>query len=184
MHGRNKAFLEINGTTILNRLMECLGPIFQDIVLVTRQPDLYDEPSVKVVTDIYRARSSLTGIHAGLAHAAADHAFVVPCDTPFLQSTMVRLLLDHLEPSLDVVVPFFDGHFQPLCAIYSKRCIAAIEAQLDREDFKIIQFFDTVEVRSVPLEQLKSADPELLSFFNVNTPAALQACRELARKLD
>lgn len=184
MDGRNKAFLKINGKTILSRLLGRLQPIFDDIVLVTRQPDLYAGQPVKVVTDIYAARSSLTGIHAGLANAAADHAFVVPCDTPFLQSAMVCLLLDELEPGLDAVVPFFDGHFQPLCAIYSKKCIAVIETQLDRDDFKIIHCFDRMAIRTVPLEKLKIADPDMLSFFNVNTPAALQACRDLSRKHD
>ncbi len=184
MDGRNKAFLEVNGKTILTRLLGRLQPIFGEIVLVTREPDLYADQPVKVVTDIYTARSSLTGIHAGISHITTDHAFVVPCDTPFLQTAVVQLLLDELDPALDVVVPFFDGHFQPLCAIYSKKCLAPIESMLDRDDFKIIDLFNRMEVRTVPLEKLKSADPEMFSFFNVNTPAALQACRELSRKND
>ena len=184
MGGRNKAFLRVNGKTILSRLLGRLKPVFHEIVLVTREPDLYVEQAVKVVRDIYPARSSLTGIHAGLSQASADYAFVVPCDAPFLQATMIQLLLDELEPALDVVVPFFDGHYQPLCAIYSKRCITAIEAQFDSDDYKIIHLFDQMAVRTVTSEKLKIADPAMLSFFNVNTPAALDACKDLSREFD
>lgn len=180
MKGRNKAFLEISGRTILDRLLESLQSSFSEILLVTRQPDLYAGHCFHVVEDIYPDRSSLTGIHAGLVNAVADFSFVVPCDTPFLQPGLVNTLLDELEPDLDIVVPFFDGHYQPLCAIYSKRCIPAIEDQLNRNDYKIINLYDRLNLRIVTKEKLSAADPELLSFLNVNTPAAHAVCRDLA----
>ncbi len=183
MNGRNKAFLEIGARTILDRLLERLQSHFREIMLVTRQPELYSGYALRVVEDIYADRASLTGIHAGLVHARAEFGFMVPCDTPFLQSELVSLLLDELEPPLDAVVPFFDGHYQPLCAIYSKRCIPAIEDQLDRGDYKIIHLFDRLKVRIVPVEKLTAADPKLLSFLNINTPEAYAACRKLAAEI-
>ena len=179
MNGRNKAFLDIGGRTILDRLTQSLQTVFSDILLVTRQPDLYADRAFRVVQDIYTDRSSLTGIHAGLVNARTEFGFTVPCDTPFLQPALVRMLLDECEPDLDVVVPFFDGHYQPLCAIYSKRCIPVIEEQLSSRNYKIINFFDRLNVKTVFGEKLSVADPELLSFFNVNTPEAYAACREL-----
>ena len=180
MSGHNKAFLEIGGRTILDRLLESLRLAFREILIVTRQPELYAGQDLRVVKDIYPDRSSLTGIHAGLVNAAAPFAFVVPCDTPFLQQGIIRLLLNELESELDVAVPFYDGHYQPLCAIYSRRCIPAIEAQLDRDDYKITNLFGGMNVRIVADEKIKAADPELLSFLNVNTPAALVVCQGLA----
>ena len=180
MNGHNKAFLEIGGRTILDRLLESLRFVFHEILIVTRQPELYTGQDLRIVEDIYPDRSSLTGIHAGLVNAEAQFAFVVPCDTPFLQQAIIRLLLEELEPDLDVAVPFYDGHYQPLCAVYSRNCIPAIEAQLDRDDYKIINLFDGMQVKIIAEEKIKAADPELLSFLNVNTPAALDACQALA----
>jgi molybdopterin-guanine dinucleotide biosynthesis protein A len=180
MKGHNKAFLMIDGRTILDRLLESLQSAFSEILLVTRQPDQYDGYACRLVEDIYRGRSSLTGIHAGLVHAKAAFGFAVPCDIPFLQPDIIRLLLDELEPTLDVVVPFYDGHYQPLCAIYSKRCIPLIEKQLSSSDYKISHLFERVRLKTVPFEKLSTADPELLSFLNVNTPASYDACRHLA----
>ncbi len=181
MGGKIKAFLKVGDQTILHRLLASLQPHFEEILLVTRQPKLYEAVPVQVVSDIYTARSSLTGIHAGLVHCQADYAFVVPCDTPFLQTEVIRLLLSETTRAWDVVVPHLDGHYEPLCAIYAKRCLPAIEAQLKQEDYKILNFFKNLRVKSLSMEQLKVADPRLLSFFNVNTPSALSFCQQLVQ---
>jgi molybdopterin-guanine dinucleotide biosynthesis protein A len=183
MAGRNKAFLDVGGQSILSRLLDSLQTCFNEILLVTRQPELYVDYPARVVEDIYPYRSSLTGIHAGLVNAKAYYTFVVPCDTPFLQPALIRLLLDQLKPSLDIVVPYFDNHFQPLCSIYSKRCLPVIELQLDYEDYKIINIFDRVSTKTVSGLKIKQVDPQMLSFYNVNTPAAYEVCRNLVQDL-
>jgi molybdopterin-guanine dinucleotide biosynthesis protein A len=183
MRGHNKAFLKIDGQTILDRLLFRLKSAFSEILLVTRQPELYSSLQLRLVEDIHEERSSLTGIHAGLIHAKAAFGFMVPCDIPFLQPDLIRLLLDELEPDLDVVVPFYDGHYQPLCAIYSKRCIPLIEKQLTASDYKISHLFECVSVKTIPADKLKTVDPQLLSFLNVNTPASYDMCRHLAAEL-
>ncbi len=183
MKGSNKAFLEIGGRRILDRLLDSLQSAFREIILVTRQPEPYGGYPLKVVKDIFPDRSSLTGLHAGLTHGKAGYGFVVPCDTPFLQSALVRMMAAQLEPAMDIVVPFFDGHYQPLCAIYSKRCLPAIENQIIGGDYKIIQLFDRMNVRVVPVDEVKAVDPDLLSFLNVNTPEAHAACQKLADEL-
>ena len=173
MDGRNKAFLEIGGQTILDRLIATLQPIFQQILLVTRHPEQYGDLPVRVVEDLYAARSSLTGIHAGLKHTDTDYALMVPCDAPFLQPELIRLLLDEIDPETDAVVPRIKGYYEPLCAIYARRCLAPIESQLDRGIYKITRFFDRIRLKIVPEEKIGRVDPAMRSFLNVNTPEAL-----------
>jgi molybdenum cofactor guanylyltransferase len=182
MGGRNKAFLKVGGETILDRVVKRLRLFFDEILLVTRSPGLYQGSSVEVIEDIFEARSSLTGVHAGLSHARSDYAFVIPCDAPFIRPALIRLMLFELDASpasIDVLVPFHDGRYEPLCAIYSKNCIGPIEDQLKRKDYKIYHFFDQIRLKTLSAERIKSADPEMRSFFNVNTPEAYQRCREL-----
>lgn len=181
MGGHNKAFLEVGGQTIISRLLATIRPCFDEILLVTRQPELYADLPLQVVTDIYPARSSLTGIHAGLKRALAPFAFVLPCDAPFIQSALIEFILGELKADLDVIVPVIGRHFEPLCAIYSKRCLPYIEDQLDRDDFAIINFFDRVNLKTIPAQRIKTADQEMISFFNVNTPEALQSSQQMAQ---
>ncbi|MCP4716964.1 MAG: molybdenum cofactor guanylyltransferase [Deltaproteobacteria bacterium] len=180
MGGRNKAFLSVGGRAILDRIMDVLGLHFKEILLVTRRPELYEGRPVKVVQDVYSARASLTGIHAGLIHAEAPFVFVTACDSPFIKPDVIRLLLGEIEPASDVIIPAFDGHFEPLCAIYSKRCLPHIEDRLDRDDLKILHFFNEVNVKHISKEKLTAVDPSLQSFFNVNTPAAHRASQDLS----
>ena len=182
MGGHNKAFLKVGERTILERLLDTIETIFDEILLVTRQPELYADLPIRVTTDIYSARSSLTGIHAGLKRADAPFAFVVPCDAPFIQPSLVQFLLDELEPDIDVLVPVIGDHYEPLCAIYSKRCLPYIEDQLDRDDFTIINFFNLVNCKSIPAQRIQTADDEMISFYNVNTPDALKASQNIAAK--
>ena len=62
-----------------------------------------------------------------------------------------------------------------MCAIYSKRCIKPIEWQLKNEGPKIVKFFPKVKVKEIPEARLRSADPDLISFFNINTPEDFSA---------
>lgn len=178
-----KAFLEIGGRTILDRLLDVYRPLFAEIVLSVREPEPFRALGLPLAVDRFPARSSLTGIHAGLSAVHAAHAFFAACDAPFLQPALVRALLAEVRPGDDVVLPRKDdGYREPLCAVYSRRCLPYIEAQLRRDDFKIIHFFDQVRVRDVPIARLVAADPDLRSFRNVNRPEELAEARALARE--
>jgi molybdopterin-guanine dinucleotide biosynthesis protein A len=178
MEGRNKAFLEIDGRTILDRLIDTLTPLFPEILLVTRQPELYAGQAIRIVEDIFQARSSLTGLHAALCHAHAPWVFVCPCDAPFLQPALVRLLLAEIGPQVDAVVPRIGEYYEPLCALYSKTCLAPITAQLEREEFQIKGFFRHIRIRTVSEAQLRGVDPELRSLLNVNTPEVYRSLQK------
>ncbi|MBU1612314.1 MAG: molybdenum cofactor guanylyltransferase, partial [Proteobacteria bacterium] len=119
--------------------------------------------------------------HAGLWAAKAPFVFVAPCDMPFLQPGLVQALLAEVDGGADVVIPLKEnGRMEPLCAVYSKACLPHIQVQLADGDCKIIRFFDKIRVRTVPVARLRVADPDLLSFVNLNTPDELAQARALA----
>jgi len=184
MGGKNKALLSIGGQTIMDRLYNTLRGFFDEVLLVTNDPLQYLSWDFPIVTDLFPIRSSLTGIHAGLFYASAPHAFITACDTPFLKTELIRALLEELEPKQDVIMPVTGEGNEPLCAIYSKRCIKPIEHQLKNQDPKILKFFPKVKVKEVPEAQLRTVDPDLISFFNINTPEDLAACEKMVHPED
>ena len=179
MGGKNKAFLSVGSQRNLDRLYDTFRELFDEVLLVTDDPFQYLSWELRIVTDLFPIRSPLTGIHAGLFHATAPHAFITACDTPFLKKRLIRALLEELEPKWDVVIPVTEEGNQPLCAIYSKRCIKPIERQLMTEDAKILRFYPKVKVKEIPEPQLRQADPRLVSFFNMNTPEEFRASEKL-----
>lgn len=179
-----KAFLDVGGQRIIDRLLSVCRPLFDEIIISCRETDGFDFPDVHLAPDNFDARSSLTGIQAGLSAATAEHTFVTACDAPFLQAGLVKRLLKEAEPGADIIIPLKnDGYMEPLCAIYSRRCLPYIEAQLRAGDYRIINFFERVQVKQVPEEVLRPGDPELLSFMNVNTPEELGKAQGLAQAL-
>ena len=183
MGGKNKALLSLAGQTILDRLQTAFEGLFDEVLLVTKDPLAYLPWDLKIVTDLFQTPSSLTGIHAALFHVSTPYAFITACDTPFLQTGLIRVLLNQLEPKWDVIMPVTEQGNQPLCAIYSKRCIEPIEDQLRNGDPKILNFFPKIKVKEIPEKRLRQADPELVSFFNINKPEDLKACEKMLQNL-
>ncbi len=179
----NKAFFEIDGDLVVERVYQAMGAVFDEIIVVTNNPIDYLKWDVQITTDIFSCRSSMTGVHAGLFMAETPYVFVCGCDTPFLKQVLIEALLSGLEETVDIVVPKkANGWFEPLCAVYSKDCLPAMEACLRQQKFDIKRIFKQFQVKYVDEAVLRRADPELVSFFNVNTPEDLQLAREMIGK--
>jgi molybdopterin-guanine dinucleotide biosynthesis protein A len=169
MEGKNKALLSMGDQSIIGRQIELFENLFEQVILVSNQPLEFDYWDCLIVSDLLTVRSSLTGIHAGLFYTRSSHAFIAACDMPFLKPEMIRLILQELDPKWDVVVPVTKEGYQPLCALYSKRCLKIIEGQVRQGDMKISRLYSKVKLKKIPEESLRKVDPELISFFNINT---------------
>jgi len=179
---QNKACIEIGGQRMLDRLLSVLKPLFDEIILVTNDPMLYLEWDVMMVTDHFARRSSLTGIHAGLFAASNPHALVTACDMPFVQAPLVELLLETIEPQWDVIIPKTSEGFEPLLAVYSKRCLKPIAAGLAQHQYKVQAFFKHIRQKNIELSELRRCDDELISFFNVNSREELAWAEDWLRR--
>jgi molybdopterin-guanine dinucleotide biosynthesis protein A len=177
--GENKAFLRVGGVRILDRLFEVYREVFDEIILVTNNPVEFLEWDALIVSDIFPLRSSLTGVHAGLFYAGHPFAFFSACDTPFLKKEIIETVLEQIDPGDDLVIPQTSAGFEPLCAAYSKRCLRAAETHLRAKKLKIQLALQNGRIRKIPEERLREKDPELVSFFNVNTPEDLVRAEQM-----
>ncbi|MDL2274654.1 molybdenum cofactor guanylyltransferase [Desulfosarcina sp. OttesenSCG-928-G10] len=168
--GANKAFIRIGGKRTLDRIMAVYAELFDQIILVTRTPEAYLDIDALIVTDHYPHSCALSGIHAGLFSAAHEHAFFAACDAPFIRPEVVACVLSHTDSGADVVVPCTDTGYQPLFAAYRKTCLPTITRKLDQNLVKVQRLFDALRTTSVSEKKLRAVDPNLVSFFNMNTP--------------
>ena len=182
-NGQNKAFVRIGGKRIVDRLLEIYFQIFEQIVLVTNDPAAYMDVDALLVSDHYSVRSSLNGLHAGLFAAAHEHAFFAACDTPFIKGALIQRMLDRVTRKADIVIPSTSAGYEPMFAVYKKTCLPVMVWQLERDRLKIQGLFRKVRVKTVEASDLKEVDPELVSFFNVNTPADLVRAEALHQQV-
>ena len=171
--GTNKALIRIGNERILDRILRVFRPVFQEILLVTNEPLRYLEWDVKIVADLYDVRSSLVGLHAGLFHAGGSHAFVSACDTPFLVPEFVEEIVSRVRPEIDILIPKTASGLEPLCAVYSRRCLQPIERIFLQGRFKIRDFFSQVRVETISEADIRRFDENARSFININTAGDL-----------
>jgi molybdopterin-guanine dinucleotide biosynthesis protein A len=181
--GKNKALVHVGGKRILDRIYEVFTILFDKIILVTNDPVQYMEWDFDIVTDIFPIRSSLTGIHTGLFYITTPYAFFAACDIPFIKKELIEILLDSVEPSIDIVIPETSKGLEPLCSVYSKRCLKPVEEQLEKQSLKIERMFQKVRVKKISEDILRTIDQDLLSFSNINTPDDLTRAKQAATKL-
>ncbi len=176
--GQNKAFINFGNRRVIDNICDVFKSVFEEIILVTNQPMAYLEWDVTIVTDIYPVRSSLTGIHAGLFYARTPFIFVTACDTPFLKKEIVETVVSRIDAGAAVVIPETAGGTEQLCAVYSKTCLPLMERQIKEKRFQIKKMFRKLRVKKVPEAVLRQKDPELMSFFNINTAEDYSKAKE------
>jgi molybdopterin-guanine dinucleotide biosynthesis protein A len=179
--GRNKALEEIGGRRLIELVMERLAPLGNDIIVVTSSRSQLPDLGVKMVTDSYPGKGNLVGIYSGLKEISSPHALVVGCDMPLLNVALLRHLTE-LSTGFDVVIPRVGDELEPLHAVYSKNCLAPIEATLGEGKLRITDFFPAVKVRYVESVEIDRFDPRHLSFFNINSEADLKRAQSLIER--
>ena len=172
--GRDKASLPWQGSDFLQVILKNLAAICDELIVVTNAARSDYLPNIRYVADIIPQRGPLSGIHAGLVHAASDLSFITACDMPYLSVAAVEHLRA-LSSGWDVVAPGEATCLEPLFACYRKTCIPVIEELLQQDVRKTQALFSRVRYRQVPLTDLKKFDPQLRFLSNINSPSDYQA---------
>lgn len=168
--GQNKALLKLGSATMIERVVFSLQPLFKETIVVTNNPKEYNMiKNVRFVRDIKKpeVKSSLVGLYSGLSSANTDYIFVVACDMPLLNIPLIEFMKDKIN-NQDILIPKVNNFFEPLHAFYSKTCLGSMKNQLEKKDYKILNFFSMVDVEIVDELTIKQFDPHLNSFLNIN----------------
>jgi len=175
--GKNKAFIEIDGIPIIQRILTLFKTLFSEIIIVTNEVELFQNFEAKVHRDLIPGQGALGGLYTGIYYSSFPHAFCVACDMPFLKGSVIRYLIHKVEDH-DVVVPRTGDGLEPLHAIYSKNCLDPIRKIMEHKQFKVLDFYPMVKVNIVEESEFRSLDPARESFLNVNTPEELRLVKK------
>jgi molybdenum cofactor guanylyltransferase len=181
--GRDKAFLPLGKGMLIERVIEVIQQVADDVILITNTPEQYQRFGLPMFADVIPEAGSLGGIYTGLMHAKTAHSLCLACDMPFVKPAFLRLLCETAAEA-DVVIPRNTEDFQPLCAVYSQACREAIRQRIEAGRLKITGFFEQVRVRVIQGELLARYDPHNVMFFNANTPEEYEQAQRLLEKID
>lgn len=179
--GRDKRFLELDGRTLLERTLSVLESLFAEVIVVVAEPaSQLAGLRHRIVTDLVPNCATLGGLYTGLSSAAHGRIFAAACDMPFLNQSVIKWMAK-LDRNADVVMAQLANGLQPMHAVYSKACLPHLERMLNARNLKVQELSQTpgLSVRLVSEDELREADPQFLSFLNINTVADLEFARKL-----
>ena len=182
--GEDKRYLVVGEETLLERGLDVLRSVFQEVLVVIAQ----DSPSlgveVKVVRDLVPECGSLGGLYTGLMQAATPWIFVVACDMPFLNQAVIAQFTSR-RASADIVMAKIAARLHPMHALYGKHCLPVLEQMIQARQLKIQELIShaSLRVEYVTEVDLFTIDPSGRSFQNVNTPEDLEAARSLLAQI-
>ena len=185
--GRYKALVELDGESLVQRVVSRLSFLNSDIIIVLAEgqqpPQVTGYQKLRIVTDAYPGKGPLVGIYTGLLSSDSYYNLVVACDMPFLNQYLLSYMLQ-ISAGFDVTIPRLGNLVEPLHAVYSKNCLEVIEKLLGEGSFKIDRLLGMVKVRYVDAEEIDDFDPEHLSFFNINTKDDLKTAEGLINRVN
>jgi molybdopterin-guanine dinucleotide biosynthesis protein A len=189
--GEDKALKPFLGRPLIQRVIERLSLIADELIVTTNSPEDYSFLNtstgsvhrLRLVSDLKPGRGALGGLYTAIASASHPIVAVVACDMPFASSALFeaanRILV---EDEADVVIGKTDEGYEPIHAIYRREtCLPAIESAIEADMWKVIAWFPQVKVRVLTPDEIKRYDPSGLAFWNVNTPEEFSKAEKIAQ---
>jgi molybdopterin-guanine dinucleotide biosynthesis protein A len=174
--------LPVDGRTIRDRQVAELSSLTDDILIVggpdvarRLQPSDVAHPTidlagVRAIADIVPGCGPLGGLHAALTEMRGDAVFLVAGDMPYVTAPFVAYLLS-LACQVDIVVPQTERGYHPLCAVYTRACLAAVTARLGDRRLRMRELVDEMPARIVTAAEIDRFGDRHVLLANVNTPA-------------
>ncbi|PZC43920.1 MAG: molybdopterin-guanine dinucleotide biosynthesis protein A [Chloroflexi bacterium] len=176
--GQDKASLMLDGVSLLQRCVDRLASVVDELVLVGAPgcslPPVVSDLPMLTVEDPVEGEGPLMGIAVGLEAASAPVAVVVAVDMPLLEPELLRLLTRRVNSTHRWVVPIALDRPQPLCSAFSVEALGVIRAHLEAGDRAPMALEADLDAYRMQVEEWSTVDAEGRSFLNVNTPEEFQ----------
>ncbi|MBU0482380.1 MAG: molybdenum cofactor guanylyltransferase [Proteobacteria bacterium] len=167
--GSNKALAEFHSRRLIEHPAGALENIFTKRLLVTNTPDEYLFLGWPMTTDIHPGKGPLAGIHAALKTVSTPFIFVVGCDMPFPDISLIIHLCDQV-PGFDAVIPATADGLEPLHGVYGRTGLPVIERCLKAEERKITAVLQLMNTRIIETAVTENIAGSRRPFKNINSP--------------
>lgn len=181
--GVDKAFLPFMGETLLERVMNRVAPLADELFVTTNHPEKYPDTGIPLFKDVLPGKGALGGLLTALSVAKFPVLIVVACDMPFVNPDILIAATDRLDSTRsDAIVPLVKQGYEPFHAVYRREtCLNAVQKALDRGESRLISWFSAVNVTPFAEKDLLQYDPLQIAFWNINTKEDLQRAKRFAK---
>lgn len=167
--GRDKAWLRLGASTMIERVIAALKPVTRSLAIIANSRE-YETLGLPVFRDTYEGIGPLEAIRTALANSPTRHVLLAGCDLPFVTSELFSFLIGLAGDHQAVVPRGADGRLEPLCALYTTDALADLIQLIERGERKVSHLFDLIPTRFVDFQELNHLEGSSLFFENINTP--------------
>jgi molybdopterin-guanine dinucleotide biosynthesis protein A len=180
--GSDKGLVLLQDKPLVRHVIDSVTPIVDEVlVVVSSHKQMNDfkpivKNTAKLVIDKDESQSPLIGTITGFESTNGDYSILLPCDAPLVSTKIVKFLLDMCTNKSAVIPRWPTGYIEPLQAVYhTKSALCAAKSALAEGKLNMRAMISNLpHVRYVSTIVLEQLEPELLTFFNVNTPQDLK----------
>jgi molybdopterin-guanine dinucleotide biosynthesis protein A len=167
-YGQNKAFLELDGIRLIDRVTATMKNIFRQVILITNEKDHYEYLGLPTIEDLIKGLGPIGGIYTGLMSISDQAGFFVACDMPFINSQLIRYMVD-IKDNYAAVIPSGASGLDPLHAIYSRSCLDVTRSDSSTSKYQYDMLHKMKSGNSLPLRRLFSISTHLMNLPEFNT---------------
>lgn len=168
--GNDKGLCNYKGKPLIFYAINVLNTICDDIIISSNNPESYSSFGYKIVADEIKKIGPLGGIYSCLKYSQTTDNLIISCDMPHLTSELMYSLLSFSAQYDIVVSQHVNSYYEPLAGYYSSNVTPVIERFIKIKDYKLLNLFEKVKFKSIPIEDLPGGASQ---FKNFNTPIDL-----------
>ena len=168
--GFDKQLLHVLQDRLFARLLPMLSARFEDVMVVTGQPEIYRGMDVRPIKDIIPGFGPLSGIHAAVSAAKSEYVYLLACDMPEIDLNYIEHMVQKLAQSpADACVTRKGDWIEPFHAFYGKRALPVMEADLLAGKSCVYHMLQKIDVIYIPELEARQFAPDWTLFRNLNT---------------
>ena len=130
---QDKALKLFLGRPLIQRVIERLQPIADELLVTTNHPADYAFLNLPLFTDLKPGRGPLGGLYTALFWAKHSIVAVAACDMPFVNAELFKAASEIMvKEQTDVVIAQTSKGYEPLHAVYRREFMHPCHRSRDR----------------------------------------------------
>ena len=190
--GADKGLISLEGMSLINWVIEKLDSVVDEIMVVVGKPDVMPSYSmivptnVRVICDVYPEDSPMIGLISGLQEANGEYAAVCASDMPFIEPDVLEMLFCSSSGANGTLLLKPNGWVEPFPSIYKvSTCLKYAKSLKRSGELRIRKVLETMpDTVKVPIDKLRSVDPELRSFIDIDTIDSLEDAKSIIKRVN
>jgi molybdenum cofactor guanylyltransferase len=160
--GSDKALLEIEGKSLLQRACEVAASLTSQVYILTAWSDRYRStltPECQFLVESNPASGPLVALTQGLTEIAAEWTLLLACDLPLLEVKIIQNwanLLTTVPPATLAVVPYQNSRWEPLCGFYRRQSLSSLQSFIESGERSFQLWLNQIVAIPLPVGERES----------------------------